>query len=288
MKKYFLIFILFLLNPVPLQAFTLSHFESPESVVVDPEDGSYYVSNVNGLPSLKDGNGYISRINRNGSLVIQKYIGGKDGILDAPKGLALIGKELFVADIDSVKVFNKKTKKLVRNISLTEFNVKFLNDLAVDPQGVIYASETTNNQIFKINTKKNYEATLYKQGRELGHPNGLLFNPKSKELMVLSWETGQLLEIDYLGRIHVLKKGLKTLDGMDYDGDGNLYVSSFDQGEIYKIPYFGRGAVSTYLSGLRGPADICFDRKKEELIIPSFTGNTVSTLYKRKERLAEK
>ncbi len=282
MKKLFILSWVFFIYSAPAHAFTLSNFETPESMIVDPEDGSYYVSNVNGGMTTKDANGYISRISPRGNLVIQKFLGGKSGSLDAPKGLALIGKEIYVTDIDTVKVFDKKSRKLLRVIDFTPFNAKFLNDITHDFAGTLYVSDTTGNQIFKIDSKKNYQPSLFKQGEELGHPNGLLFNPKSKNLMVASWEPGRLLEIDRSGRVHVLKKGFNHLDGMDFDAQSNLYVSNFDKGEIYRIPFFGRGQLSTYISGLKTPADISFDQKKNELLVPSFTGNTVSTFNKSK------
>lgn len=280
MKKLFLI-LFFLTNPAgPAGAFTLSHLDSPESFIVDPEDGSYYVSNINGSPSAKDGNGYISKIDAGGNTVIQHFIGGKKDelLLNAPKGLAVVGENLFVTDIDAVKAFNKKTGKPAVIVDLSKLKARFLNDSAADDRGVLYVSDTMTNQLFKIDTQKNYAAALLKESGELGQPNGLLVNPKSKNLMVVTWGSGRLLEIDRSGRIHILKRGLKTLDGIDYDGQGNLYVSNYEKGEIYKIAFFGRGALTTLQGGLTTPADISYDRKKDELLIPSSKGNTVTTV----------
>ena len=44
----------------------------PESVVFDPQLNNLYVSNVNGGPSAKDGNGYISIVKLDGRLVNEK------------------------------------------------------------------------------------------------------------------------------------------------------------------------------------------------------------------------
>jgi len=281
MKKIIL-FLLFLFITVPSQAFTLSHFETPESIQADPEDGSYYVSNVNGGPTEKDGNGYLSKISPNGNIVIQKFIGGKgERLLDAPKGLVILSSRICVTDIDAVKVFDKKSKKLLAIVDLGPFEAKFLNDIAADEAGDLFVSDTITNQIFKIQSSKGYAVTLFKQGRALGRPNGLIVNPRSKNLMVLGFENGELLEIDRAGNIHVLKKGLSSLDGMDYDREGNLYIASFEKGEIYKVPLMGRGTLSIYISGLTTPADISFSRKKNELLIPSFKGNAVAVIPKK-------
>ena len=112
MRTLIFLVLLFLAPLTPVHAFSLTNFDVPESFILDPEDGAYYVSNINGTPTDKDGNGYISRIGSNGKIVIQKFIGGqKTPLLDAPKGLVVSGKYLVVTDIDSVKAFNKKTRR---------------------------------------------------------------------------------------------------------------------------------------------------------------------------------
>lgn len=260
--------------------FQLSNFETPESMIADPDDGSYYVSNVNGDPTAKDGNGYLSKIDSAGNVVIQKFIGGKEGepVLDAPKGLALVGRTLYVTDIDRVKGFDKETGKPVADLDLTAFDVKYLNDLAADARGVLFVSDMLTDKILRIDTGKAHEATLFKAGQELGGPNGLWINPKNKNIMVATWRTGQVLEIDRAGRTHVVKRGLAALDGIDGDAEGNIYVSSYEKGEIYRITRWGRGVISTYLGGLDTPADLSVDAKKQALLIPSFKGNSVSTV----------
>jgi len=282
MRKLISVLILVSVIQVPgaARAFTISNFSTPESMAVDPDDGSYFVSNINGGPTDKDGNGFISKVSPNGNIVIQKFIGGKkdEPLLHAPKGLAIVKKTLFVTDIDAVKCFDKDTGKHVLTIDFSRRAVKFLNDLATDGSDFLYVSDILTNEIFTINLRKNYRVRLFKRGSELGSPNGLMVNPRSKNLMVVTWQSGQILEIDRAGKIHVLKRGLTTLDGIDHDHEGNIYVSSFEKGEIYKIAYFGRGVLNTFLNGLTTPADISCDRKKQELLIPSFKGNTVLTV----------
>ena len=263
----------------PAEAFTRSNFDSPESFVVDPETGVYYVSNVNGPPTAKDGNGYISKISANGNLVIQKFIGGKkdEFLINAPKGLLLLGNEIWVTDIDVVRVFNKNTGRAVRVVDAAPFHAKFLNDMAVDGDGKVYVSDMLGDQILTIDPAKGNQIAVFHSGSELGNPNGLMFNPKSKSLMVVGFKSGQILEIDRHRKTHVLKRGLSTLDGIDYDNEGNLYVSSFEKGEIYKIAFYGRGTLTVFQSGLTTPSDISCDRKNKELLIPSYKANRVTT-----------
>ena len=61
--------------------------------------------------------------------------GGKKGVtLNAPKGLAVHGDTLWVADIDAVRAFNAKTGADCR-VDLRRAGATFLNDLAFGPDG---------------------------------------------------------------------------------------------------------------------------------------------------------
>jgi hypothetical protein len=76
-------------------AITVTGFDSPESAVHDPLTDVYLVSNIGGaVPAAafaKDGNGFISKIAPDGTVLDREWIGlGRNGVtLDAPKGLAI-------------------------------------------------------------------------------------------------------------------------------------------------------------------------------------------------------
>src|SRR5881398_3447690 len=110
-------------------------FLTPESVLHDPVQDIYFVSNINGSPTAKDNNGFISRVKPDGAVENPKFIeGGRTGItLNAPKGLALAGDTLWVADIDAVRAFNAKTGAPIDSVSLSKLGAVFLNDVVVVP-----------------------------------------------------------------------------------------------------------------------------------------------------------
>lgn len=287
MKKTFLllIFIVSFFGDIAYP-FTLSNFSFPDSIIVDPEDGAYYISNVNGKTTEKQGKGYISKVSPSGNIIIQKYIGPKEEQqMNAPKGLLIIGQELYVTDIDVVRIFNKKTGNLVRVLDLSLVRARYLNAMAYDNRQYIYISDTVGNAIFRLDLKNDHQISIYHLGRSLGGPSGLVINPKSKNLMVASRKAGAILEIDRSHKVHIIKKGLSAPTGITYDEESYLYVSSFDKGEIYKIAKYGRGLLNTFVSGLSSPANISYDAKKNELLIPSYKGNTVTTLYRQHSRL---
>ncbi len=282
MKRAVLISAFLIVLPKFVLAFTLSDFDTPDSVIIDPETGSYYVSNIVGDRLARDGNGYVSKITSNGNTLIRKYVGGKPEkpILDAPKGLLLAGRYLYVVDIDKLKVFDKQTAKPILTVDMAPYGATDLNDIAVDASGQLYVSDRSAGKIFSVNASKNYEVSLFSEDALLNEPNGLAVNPRTRNLMVVTRETGKILELDASRRVHILKKGLRQLDGIDYDVEGNLYVASIENGEIYKIPFYGRGALSTYISSLLGPTGISYDRKKYEIVVASSKSSTVTTYPK--------
>src|SRR5580698_5063909 len=100
----------------------------PESVLYDADNDRYLVSNINGKPGDKDNNGFISALSPDGTVTTLKWIeGGKKLKLNAPKGLAIVGEVLYVADIDVVRKFDLKTGASKGSIAFP--GATFLNDL---------------------------------------------------------------------------------------------------------------------------------------------------------------
>src|SRR2546426_7894859 len=77
--------------PAATKLAVVEGFLTPESVLHDPVQDIYFVSNINGSPTAKDNNGFISRVRPDGAVENLKFIeGGHSGVtLNAPKGLAI-------------------------------------------------------------------------------------------------------------------------------------------------------------------------------------------------------
>lgn len=279
------------------ESMVVSGFETPESVVHDPVQDWYLVSNVGaGNPAALDGNGFISKVSPAGSVLDLMWIqNGVQGVtLNGPKGLALHGEALYVADVDTLRVFDRLTGAPRRNVALPNpFAPKplFLNDVVVDGDGTVYLTDTRNNAIFVVD--RNYHATLLVSGPQLGGPNGILFDRGS-----LSWVTffghqikrltrsGQLLteatlpadDVSALG----LPPGAMFLDGYARD-EGDLLVTSWVSGKVYRVGRSGTDLAieSSFVSMLDnpahpdGPADIGIDRSRRRLLIPLFNQGQV-------------
>ncbi len=266
--------------PSPGAAFEVRGLKTPESFIADPSGSAYFISNINGKPTEKDNNGFITRLDEKGKITNLKWVeGGKEGItLHAPKGMAVIDEVLYVTDIDFVRGFHTRTGELLHDLDLSDHGPKFLNDLTSDGEGNLYVTDMVANRVLRIDTRNQHQITLLSEDDNLRGPNGIVFDAVKGRLVVVTWDSGAVLGVGLDGRVEVLlnSKGLKNLDGVDLDEGGNLYISSFTDGRIYKIsPDFRR--VKIFREGLTTPADINLDLANRLVLIPFFKADKART-----------
>jgi hypothetical protein len=107
----------------------VSGFQTPESVVHDPIADLYLVSNVGpGNPGALDHNGFISRVSPEGVILQLKWI--QDGVngatLNGPKGIWLYGNALHVADVDTVRIFDRLRPACIAGVLTSQPNLRAL------------------------------------------------------------------------------------------------------------------------------------------------------------------
>jgi sugar lactone lactonase YvrE len=265
----------------PKAAFSTKGFATPESVVYDADADRYLVSNVNGKPTEADGNGYITVLSPEGKVTTEKWIeGGKNkATLNAPKGMAIVNGVLYVADLDTVRTFDVKTGAPKADIKLA--GATFANDVAAGLDGKVYVSDSG----LKQNAKGDFEptntdavwtidkgkATALAKDPSLGRPNGLILGPTG--LWVVTFGTGELYRLDDKGKKQdAVKLPKGSLDGILLVND-SLYVSSWEASAVYK----GKpaGPFEIVIPNVKSPADIGFDTKRNRVLVPLFTENTV-------------
>ena len=127
---------------VPAAPFTVSGFTAPESVRYDASSDLYLVSSMGSLTNNNDNDGYISQVAPDGTMLNKMFIaGGRAGVtLNAPKGMAIVGNTLYIADINTLRLFNRVTGMFIRNIPIP--GGSFLNDIAAASDGSVYVSNT--------------------------------------------------------------------------------------------------------------------------------------------------
>lgn len=262
---------------------------TPESVLHDEAADEYLVSNIEGQPLDVDGKAFISRLKPDGSVATLKWIeGGKNKVtLNSPKGMALMGDMLYVADIDTVRIFDRKSGAPMGEVKVP--GATDLNDAAMGPDGRVLVSDTGTKRtpkgyepggadaVYAIDKEK--KLTTIAKSRDLGGPNGLA--PAGDKTWVATVRTGELYSIDAKGKkgdAQKLPKG--GLDGIVlYDGE--LVISSWDASTIFR----GRagGEMKPFIQDVPAPADIGYDKKRARLLVPLFNENEVRA-YDLKER----
>lgn len=255
-------------------------FATPESVLHDEEADLYLVSNINGAPLDKDGNGFISRLGPDGQIQTLRWIdGGQEGVtLHAPKGMAIKGDTLFVADIDSVRAFDRTSGAALGGRGVPD--ASFLNDLAVGDEGVLYVSDTGLGADFSpTGTAAVYRfdpegPRVIARGEGLSNPNGLLVDGSDVLMVPFGGNVVWRIPSDGGGEpseLATLPAG--QLDGIVRGADGSFYVSSWEGSAIYRVR--PGGEVEVEVEGLESPADLGWDAGRNRLMIPLFSGDRV-------------
>jgi sugar lactone lactonase YvrE len=263
------------------------HLQAPESARYDRDLDVWFVANINGQPLGKDNNGYISRLRPDGTPYNLKFIeGGKKGVtLNAPKGLAINGDTLWVADIDVARAFNKRTGALIANVT-AQGRARFLNGSAIGPDGAVYMTDTGiifgpkgeashpgPDQVFRV-TRGGAKAVL--TSSKLEGPNGITWDERNKRFVIVSfmgkgiygWKPGSQ-EIESIG------SGPGQLDGVVVLPDGRLLVTSWADSSLFVLE---NGRARKVASGIASPADIDVDSKDSRVAVPQLMLNKVQYL----------
>jgi hypothetical protein len=271
---------LFLWMPAAAIALQVTGLQAPQSFVADAACDCYFISNVNGEPDAKDNNGFITKLDRDGKVIAAQFIRGGDGatVLHAPKGMAIVNQILYVADVDTLRAFDVKTGKSVATVSFAgQPGPIALVDVAADSQGMLYVSDMDANVIYRIDPAKQHAVSVLARDAALAGPRGLAVHPKTGRLIAVSWHKGNIVEIAGDGAITELVSNgffssrFRNLDGVDFDTWGNMYVSDFTAGKIWRMrPDRHFNVIAEYLPT---PADIGVDRVKNLILVPYLYGN---------------
>ena len=258
------------------------NLQGPESARYDRDLDVWFVSNINGMPLQKDNNGYISRLRPDGTPYTIKFIeGGKKGVtLNAPKGLAINGDTLWVADIDVARAFNKRTGALIANVNA---RARFLNGATVGPDGAVYMTDTGvlfgskgevshpgPDQVFRI-TKAGAKSVL--TSPKLEGPNGITWDSKQRRFVIVAflgkgiygWKPGDK-DVESIG------SGPGQQDGVVFLPDGRLLVTSWADSSLFVLE---NGQARKVARKVPSPADIDVDPKDSRVAVPLLMENRV-------------
>ncbi len=122
----------------------LAGFELPESALYDPANDRIIVGNIAGFGPDTGMDGYLSLVSPDGELIEQKWV---TGLMD-PKGMAILGGSLYVADAIGLHEISLADGSLVQTITLE--GAQFPNDVTVDDGGTIYVTDMFGEAIYRV------------------------------------------------------------------------------------------------------------------------------------------
>jgi hypothetical protein len=217
----------------------------------------------------KDGKGKITKVSLDGKILEAQFLPVKGQVLNKPKGLWVRGNRLWVTDIDSVWVFDLKTKE-GKKLDLP--GVTFANDPTV-MGGALYISDNRSDQVVRVEpadflkSKVPPKITVVFKDKSI-NPNGL-FPGKGGALLMVG-----LKDKDNPRGIYSLTQGkdpvpltdnFGQLDGLYQMRNGDILVTDWKTGSL--IRWNKKDGMQTLASGFKGPADLCAFPNEEGLLV---------------------
>lgn len=260
---------------------TIVGFNDPESVRYDAGQDVFFVSNVAGFGSLKDGNGYISRVRAADAGNVEVFIrSGANGVrLDAPKGMTIQGDTLWVTDIDVVRGFHRITGAPLATIDFAGLGAVQLNDIAAGPGGELRVTDTGIEMVYEGNIHvgadrifaigPGRDIRVVAAGLHLRQPNGIAWDSTAQRWLVLSFDrfAGELAAMPAGADSSrtILRRGPGQLDGVEALPDGRILFSSWMDSSIHA---WRDGRDVRLIRQLPEPADIGVDTRRGRVLIP--------------------
>lgn len=240
---------------------------TPESIAHDPIRNKLFVSlQHHGLNGSE--NRTIAMLDTKGNIINEQWVTG----LNAPKGIAIKGDKLFVSDIKDLVEIDIPSAKIVARYS--NGHAQFLNDVAIDDEGVVYVSDMFTSAIHRLTPDGDFSEWL--KSADLENPNGLLV--QGNNLLIAAWGTFSDGKPLAAPAGHVLKLALDTqeissisydvvgnLDGLQRESSQSLLVSDWMKGGIIRVT---NGKAEQVISTEPSAADILYLDKRQLLLVP--------------------
>ncbi|MGH8503745.1 MAG: SMP-30/gluconolactonase/LRE family protein [Gammaproteobacteria bacterium] len=260
----------------PAAEHTVDGLQSPESAL-QVSNGEIHVSEMGEFG--KAGDGGIALITPNGER--------KDNVdgLDDPKGLAQWGEWLYVADTQGVWRIDRFNRPVLM-AGREDFpqKIRMLNDLTATADGTLYVSDMGNQArgggaVYRIDQSGRVEPVFTANARStLKNPNGLFVEDK-QTLLVADFYSGELHRLNLVnGTTRRVAGDLGAADGVVKTAAGDIYVSDFKSGEIFRIDPGGEVERLGTAERFENAADIALSDDGNTLIVPDMAAGKLAFL----------
>lgn len=249
-------------EPGPLPDAVLTGFASPRAVVHDARADVYLI-----LDAGPDG-GSVARAEPGGRVDREWIRHGKDGVeLRAPRGLAIAGDLLHVADETAVRSFDRASGESRGSIPIP--GSARLEDLSVAPDGELWLVDSGTGEpgsaaVFAVAVDGTVRTVL--QGGALLAPSGI--EASATGALIVDRQNGVFAQVDRGGRCNVLIRAPEPgLEGLVRVGEGRWLTASAAGKCLYTFDVKGAiGAIEW--PELAAPDAPAVDAVRQRLLVP--------------------
>ena len=256
---------------------TGGEFVAPENAFWDSARNVWYIADFGEAMGAPPQPGFLARLAADGTVMESRWV---DNVGDSPKGMAIIGDNLYVADNTQILEIDLNAEAITDTIPVV--GAAFLNGMDTDGQALFIADSGTD-ALYRFEPG-DIEANLIFQDAGLGAPNGVIVR-SDNEIIVASLGSfpptaalpGALLSVQMPGVVTSIGGVSGALDGLLEDGNGGYFVSDFN-GIIYQVDSDGTDTVVRNLAAtdsLSSVADIGYDPASRRFMVPDLFGGAV-------------
>ena len=192
-----------------------------------------------------------------------KALAGFLGDAQASHGMEVLNGHLFAIGTDVIRAYDLETAEEVGELTIP--GTAFLNGMGSHSDGRLVVSDFGSGRLYTVDVSDPEEMTHALLAGNFGAtPNGVVIDEAGNRAIVVCWGSnadilGFNLESGDMTTL-VNGTGLGNLDGIDVDGSGRYYVSSWSPTRItrYSSDFAVAETVVTGSSGLSSPADISY------------------------------
>ena len=249
----------------------------PESVRYDPDADAFYVSCMTGFGSRKDGNGMIVRLDARDMSRRVLAEGGQAGVtLHAPKGMAIHGDTLWVADIDVLRGFHRVSGAPLATIDFASHGAVLLNDVVLAPDGTLRVTDTGIDMSPKgvLIRERGRIYTVGPAGAitagetPLAQPNGIAWDARGNRWILVSFHpfAGEVAAMSADGRsADTLHRTSARIDGVEVLPGGGILYTTWGDSTLHLL---AGGRDVAMLRQVPEAADIGIDTRRGRVAVP--------------------
>lgn len=228
----------------------LSSAQTPgniEAVECDPASDRWFVSNGSSLLVTED-------LGENWSFF---------GEAQASHGMEVLNGHLYAIGDNVIRAYDLETADEVGSLSIP--GVGFLNGMGSHSDGFLVVSDFSSGRIYTVDVTEPQQMEHSLLAGNFGAtPNGVVIDEANFRAVVVCWgNNADILSVDLeSGDVTPLVDGtgMGNLDGVDMDGEGRFYVSSWSPTRVtrFSADFADAEIVVTGADGLSNPADISY------------------------------